>query len=415
MTSIVGVLNKHGVAIAADSAVTYGSTHKVVNSANKIFTLSKYRPIAIMTHGNASFMGVPWEIIIKEYRRHLGSNSFSYVEGYVEDFVSFLHERKLFCDEASCHIALKELLESFYDICYRTIIGRHRNELVDTSQINDYTEQTLQNLYEKYKNRESCPEFVDYDYDTFSEQSKKDIDIVIRKKNISCDDLFAKTFYHILTSKIDTLMPTGLVFVGYGEEEIYPTLIPLKVSIVIDNRIVYYKENDKVSKIGKNNQIVAVTPFAQVDVIQTIMNGIHPTYSQIIYKSINKAMLQVISQILQMTNIQLNITPLFTKNHIDLVMKDCITEMRKEMGEIYTDHLIRTIATLDIPEMANIAEKLISLTSLVRSMQPGQATVGGPVDVAVITKGDGFIWINRKHYFRPELNQHFFGNYFNEE
>ena len=38
MTAIVGVLNKHAVAIAADSAVTMGNTHKVVNSANKIFT-----------------------------------------------------------------------------------------------------------------------------------------------------------------------------------------------------------------------------------------------------------------------------------------------------------------------------------------------------------------------------------------
>lgn len=49
MTAIVAVLNKHAVAIAADSAVTMGDTHKVVNSANKIFTLSKYHPVAVMT------------------------------------------------------------------------------------------------------------------------------------------------------------------------------------------------------------------------------------------------------------------------------------------------------------------------------------------------------------------------------
>lgn len=45
-------------------------------------------------------------------------------------------------------------------------------------------------------------------------------------------------------------------------------------------------------------------------------------------------------------------------------------------------------------------------------MQPGEETVGGPVDVAVISKGDGFVWINRKHYFKPELNTQFFNNYF---
>ena len=71
MTAIVAVLNKHAVAIAADSAVTMGDTHKVVNSANKIFTLSKYHPVAVMTYSSAAFMGVPWDIIIKEYRKEL--------------------------------------------------------------------------------------------------------------------------------------------------------------------------------------------------------------------------------------------------------------------------------------------------------------------------------------------------------
>ena len=37
-------------------------------------------------------------------------------------------------------------------------------------------------------------------------------------------------------------------------------------------------------------------------------------------------------------------------------------------------------------------------------------TVGGPIDVALISKGDGLIWIKRKHYFAPELNQQFFHN-----
>jgi hypothetical protein len=38
-------------------------------------------------------------------------------------------------------------------------------------------------------------------------------------------------------------------------------------------------------------------------------------------------------------------------------------------------------------------------------------SVGGPIDVAVISKGDGFIWIKRKHYFKPEFNQSFMSNY----
>jgi len=57
--------------------------------------------------------------------------------------------------------------------------------------------------------------------------------------------------------------------------------------------------------------------------------------------------------------------------------------------------------------LAATAEALVSLTSLSRRVTTEIETVGGPVDVAVISKGDGFVWINRKHYFKGELNPHF--------
>lgn len=63
-------------------------------------------------------------------------------------------------------------------------------------------------------------------------------------------------------------------------------------------------------------------------------------------------------------------------------------------------------------ELAEMAEALVNLTSIKRRMSSDAETVGGPVDVALISKGDGFIWIRRKHYFKPERNQHFFSNYY---
>jgi hypothetical protein len=36
------------------------------------------------------------------------------------------------------------------------------------------------------------------------------------------------------------------------------------------------------------------------------------------------------------------------------------------------------------------------------------------VDVAVISKSDGFVWIKRKHYFKKELNPQFDINYMRE-
>ena len=62
-------------------------------------------------------------------------------------------------------------------------------------------------------------------------------------------------------------------------------------------------------------------------------------------------------------------------------------------------------------EMANMAETLVDLESFRNQVTLRSEIVGGPIDVAVITKGDGFIWIKRKHYFQPELNHQFFYNY----
>jgi len=63
-----------------------------------------------------------------------------------------------------------------------------------------------------------------------------------------------------------------------------------------------------------------------------------------------------------------------------------------------------------------MAESLVNLTAFKRRMTSVETdTVALPIDVAVISKGDGFIWIKRKHYFEPAFNPHFFSNYYRKD
>ena len=87
----------------------------------------------------------------------------------------------------------------------------------------------------------------------------------------------------------------------------------------------------------------------------------------------------------------------------DLVLLECGGRKHK---------IIQEIENLPHNELAQVASTLVNLNSFQQRMSPELETVGGPVDVAVISKGDGFIWIERKHYFRKELNEHFYQNYF---
>lgn len=59
-------------------------------------------------------------------------------------------------------------------------------------------------------------------------------------------------------------------------------------------------------------------------------------------------------------------------------------------------------------ELSNFAESLVNITSMKRKVSAEQETVGGPIDVAVISRSDGFVWVRRKHYFDPVLNPRFF-------
>jgi hypothetical protein len=89
-------------------------------------------------------------------------------------------------------------------------------------------------------------------------------------------------------------------------------------------------------------------------------------------------------------------------------------ELDSARRDKFVNPLLDILISLPKTELASMAESLVSLTSLKRRLSDSAETVGGPVDVALISKGDGFIWIDRKHYFSPELNRQFFANYFRE-
>ena len=93
MTAIVGILNRHAVAVAADSAETIGSGVKIYNKANKIFALSKYNPVGIAIYSNANFNScIPWETVIKLYRKQLGKKFFSTLKEYEENFYAYVND-----------------------------------------------------------------------------------------------------------------------------------------------------------------------------------------------------------------------------------------------------------------------------------------------------------------------------------
>lgn len=59
---------------------------------------------------------------------------------------------------------------------------------------------------------------------------------------------------------------------------------------------------------------------------------------------------------------------------------------------------------MPIQDAIHLAEFLVSTTATFTRYIPGGATVGGPTEIAAITRHEKFKWVARKHYFDKSLN-----------
>lgn len=308
MSAVLGILNKQAIAIAADSAVTIDGDNgkKIFNTANKVFALSKFHPVGVMLYNSDSFMSCPWETIIKIYRKQLGKTHFGTVEQYQEDFIEFIKSKNYFSSESDQDFHLSLFAQNIISMVINELMESHQ-ALLDTLNLGDGSEEAIIALGEnKIKildlvysivdnhigiigiNPNNCDDFLDYTYDNFSESKSALIiplinNAIIGDGSVFNDDDINKDFKDKLISLIYICLKrkdflgnfTGLVFTGFGENEIYPSLVPINISFAVGERLRFYIDDNNAAHITNENR-ATIRPFAQKDVIDTILSGIDP-------------------------------------------------------------------------------------------------------------------------------------------
>jgi len=266
-----------------------------------------------------------------------------------------------------------------------------------------------------------CSDFNDYTFEEYIDFAGDELEKIIQATfnnngYILSDDLRMKlqqlSFLYLRTKEKFTNF-TGLIFTGFGEEEIYPSLIPVNISLAITHRLRFFIEENSIAKISNSNN-GAIAPFAQTDVISTILTGVDPTLDSTYLNNFEAAFTKYNNEILTRigdTNDELK--ALINALDVKELVEEYAIKNQETKQTNYIDPLMNAVSNLSKEDLAEMAESLIYLTYLKRRITFAEESVGGPVDVAIISKGDGFIWIKRKHYFKPELNKHFFDNYFN--
>jgi len=428
VTAEIAILNSSGIALAADSAVTIYE-EKVYNSANKLFALSRYEPVGIMVYGKADFMGIPWEIIVKQYRAKLGSRNFSALEEYAEDFWSFLSAN----DFAKIPQGSKPgYLVSFIGAYLEKIFaeyGRRTRAKEDLLRHRDKPPEFDSNILsgiiddigEGINEMGFMPGFSELDVAKILDSNNDKFERFDNHELIkSLDEKTRRTVYRQVTQLFVRciLLPTsGIVIAGFGTDEMLPGIASYQVEGAIDGRIKKVFVDEK-STIQNDEFFTSIVPFAQNEMVQLFFKGISPALSDFVLGYI-ALIFQEYPQSIAFGEFG--------------ITEKAATEIRKRMerdsGALFevfkkrldkfqvdnnTNPILQMVEVLPKDELAAMAETLVNLTAFKRKISREIETVGGPIDVAVISKGDGFIWVKRKHYFKPELNQHFFSNYFRE-
>lgn len=420
MTAEIAVLNRSAVALAADSAGTIGSgaSSKIYNAFNKIFELSEREPVAVMIYGGLDFMGLPLEVLIKEYRRLRLGKTFPTLQGYAEDFREYL-STYVSCDpEDHVQNAAKTILPFL-----RSVSNEARKRWNDEAETNGkhLTSRIGGNLEAVLKERAALLKSAPWN-DRFLTKTPAGKDRYDNVVGEILDYFFAganqanrQKLHRLARLQLlkGDLSPqrTGIVVAGFGTEEMCPSLEAIETDGIIFDRLKY--KNTESIDIGRRGPHASIVGFAQDDMVGRFLNGVDPAYETHVLslvKDLNDKFLASLAGAVGASPTPAaaaealdSLRAIFDQIHSEASEK--ITKFRNEQ---FRGPIIDMIRFMPNQELATLAASLIDLTSLKRRVSRERETVGGDVDVAVISKSEGFVWIKRKHYFPGDLNPRFF-------
>ncbi|MBH2596606.1 hypothetical protein I5O50_05900 [Serratia ureilytica] len=428
MTAEIAVFNASAIALAADSAVTTGFDDrvKIYNSAEKLFELSKHHPVGIMIYNNSTLCNAPWELIIKSYRKQLGNRSFAHLKDYADDLFTYIANNKAIITDEMRSQSVEKIIETEIR---KVVLEVNNNEVVMYMQTNRQ-EPTFDIFHSLLKNRieskiniiDSMPYLNGFNSSNIDEVENSIMTIIekIIEEQIPKepghsvpDELKSALilyFTKLVYKQSSCDIYSGIVFAGYGDDEYYPSLVSLHIHGIYQDKPLYYFIE---SKSHNNTPLSAIIPFAQEEEVVSFIEGCNSSISDftqtLANELVNRARHFVDNQVIQHLHADERERLINEINQLwPALLGDFIHKRQRFVIEKHVDKVISMLSSLSKHDLAYMAESLVNLTAFKRKVSNEHDTVGGPIDVAVISKGDGFIWVKRKHYFKPELNSNFF-------
>ncbi|MFT4220152.1 MAG: hypothetical protein QM611_06505 [Microbacterium sp.] len=434
MTTEIAILNRGAVALAADSAVSVATPAglKVYDGVNKLFELIKGRPVGVMIYNSAELSFRPWETIIKAYREERSRVSLGTLDDYVTDFRTFIKTHpELFSarqqDEAFAQTVVADLISVRTNIVQglqqALAAGKRPTARLVGIAVSRHVREYwnfARSSYDLSRWPETLPSVRTLGAH-FRAQLDDRIDEVFQ--NLPLNDTLRANLrvglLHRAFGRHDSDGQfSGVVLAGFGDDEYYPRLREFRTKAMYADRLLCYDVEDSSTDIGV--QVPGeIKSFAQGDMIRSFTDGIQDQVRGEMIEFWNQWRSQGITAAVEADPRLAQLSPAD-----QLLVAQSIRDLSSQAVDQFLDHmavyelasikgpLLQSVSFLPKDELGAMAESLVNLTTLKRRVSINEAqTVGGAVDVAVVSRGDGFVWLKRKHYFAQELNPSWAGTH----
>ena len=424
MTSEVVLMNRQAVAMAADSAVTISGDRylKTYQSVDKLFPLVDGQPVAVMIYNNAEIMSTPWETVISLYREQSRGRPMETVAAYAEDFMEFLsgnpdlfpadhQDTEFFKVVAVVFTVIAEEFDYQVQQFQQSRAGKVRDHL---SAIFEYVVGQIHADYERYPDdspRAELPCFPGGMAEQVRRRYGAEIDQLIESLLSSLRAEFPGLSVAeatrarlrdigVFAATKDAFFEhyTGVVFAGFGAREKFPSMRSYLTSSVILG--ILKRKRDRAADINADSGPV-FQPFAQDRMIRTFLTGMDQYLRMFIFSETLKLSTGLVSDIVgrtpNLTDAQRNaIHKDYSQNNLRHALTEFFRSVDNYQYAVHTRPILRAVNSLPKKELGETAASLIKLNSFQQKVMHSVETVGGPIDVAVITRNGGLEWKREK-------------------
>ncbi|MCA8888532.1 MAG: hypothetical protein KDA46_06880 [Parvularculaceae bacterium] len=416
MTSEVVLMNRQAVAMAADSAVTISGPQylKTYQSVDKLFPLVDGQPIAVMIYNNAEIMSTPWETVISLYREATRGRALDTVQAYAEDFMNFLsgnpdlfppdhQDTEFFKHLAVVYTVIAEDFDAQVHKMSETG-GKVRDHL---PAIFEFVVGQFYSDYQRYPDDaprgdlacfpQGMGEQVRRRYREEIEQLIDSLIVSLRTDygQFTVSDATREQLREIAVFAVtrDAFFEhyTGVVFAGFGARDKFPAMRSYLSSSVILG--ILKRKQDRSADMTSDGGPV-VQPFAQDRMIRTFLTGMDQYLRMFMYGETLKLSMNLVSDLVGrapgLSEAQRQaLFRDYSENNLGHALREFFRSIDAYQYAVHTRPIYRAIGSLPKRELGETAASLIKLNSFQQKVMHSIETVGGPIDVAVITRNGG--------------------------